>query len=439
MPDALCLPILMRRVLFIAYLYPPIANSGTRRSLCFSNHLADSGWEPVVLTLDAIQERAVDKDSLHEIRAGMRVERVALGSRILAQRLSCWLPRPWRGRLEDALSWRLSARNQVPDEVACWLKPAVARGIALHREKPFDAIYASGWPWTSFLIAQNISEATGLPYVLDYRDNWNPLGAQGANAWDSQNSAQAAHSPGLERAAAASAAAVVTVTETLAHAMAETAGRSDFHIITNGFEPADFASPTPAPEDGLLRVTYTGVWRPGYGLHELYQAIALLKQANAPVLKRLRVEVAGFPPGPALEHGVADVVLERGPVGHDEALRLMQQADVQFLPVPTGFYAEACLPGKVFEYMGSGRPILALAPPNSEVAKVLAEVGGAICLAPGDVAGIAAVLERLSAGESVFDEVRPERLQRYTRAATTAQLVEVLQAAVGAPKKGQRS
>lgn len=439
MPDGSCSPILMRRVLFIAYLYPPIANSGTRRSLCFSNHLLDLGWKPVVLTLDPIQERAIDARSLQEIRSDVQVERVALGSRLQAQRWTRWMPRLWRGRFENALAWRLQASNQLPDEAACWLKPAVARGVELHREQPFDAIYASGWPWTAFLVAQGIASATGLPYVLDYRDNWNPVGEQGANAWDSQSAAQAKCSPALEQRAAAEAAAVVTVTEKLAQAMAVTTGRSDFHVITNGFEPADFASPPPPLNDGLLRITYTGVWRPGYGLHDLYQTIAWLKRAKSPALRRLRIEVAGFAPGPAAEHGVADVVQERGPVSHDEALRLMQQADLQFLPVPTGFYAEACLPGKLFEYLGSGRPILALAPSTSEVAKVLNDVGGAVCLAPGDIAGIATLLERMAADESVIDPVRHQRLQRYTRASTTAQLAGVLESVLPFAKKGSKS
>ncbi len=426
----------MRRVLFVAYLYPPIANSGTRRSLCFGNHLPDQGWQPVVLSLDPVGETAVDPALLREVRAGLQVERVALGSRTVARRWTAWLPDSLAQRLEAGLAWRLQARNEVPDRVSCWLEPAVARGIELHREQAFDAIYASGWPWTGFLVAQKLSEATGVPYVLDYRDNWNPIGTEGANDWDRATDAQKTQSPALELSAARGAAAVITVTEALARAMAPTSGRTDFQVITNGFEPADFAAPMAPVNDGLIRITYTGVWRPGYGLHDLYHAIALLKQSKAPVVQRLRVEVAGFAPGPAQEHGVDDVVQELGPVSHTRALQLMQQADVQFLPVPTGLYADACLPGKVFEYMGSARPILALAPAGSEVAKALGVVGGAACLAPGDVQGLARLLERLGEGEVVFSPVHPEQLQRYTRAATTAQLASVLNSVLGPSKRG---
>jgi hypothetical protein len=66
----------MRRVLFIAYLFPPIANSGTRRSLAFANHLPDLGWEPLVLTLEPEPQAPVDAELLAEVRPGTRVERV---------------------------------------------------------------------------------------------------------------------------------------------------------------------------------------------------------------------------------------------------------------------------------------------------------------------------------------------------------------------------
>ena len=78
----------MRRVLFIAYLYPPIANSGTRRSLSFVNHLPDHGWQPLVLTLADPPVGVCDKTLLSEVREGTSIHRVPLGSALMAQRMS---------------------------------------------------------------------------------------------------------------------------------------------------------------------------------------------------------------------------------------------------------------------------------------------------------------------------------------------------------------
>lgn len=410
----------MRRVLFIAYLFPPIANSGTRRSLAFANHLPDLGWEPLVLTLAPEPRTPLDLELLAEVRPGTRVERVALQSRLRARRWVGWLGE----RAIEALAWRLRARADVPDEAAGWLKPAVERAMALHGSVGFDAIYASGWPWTGFLIAREVARRTGKPYVLDYRDQWTPSGDM---SWEKVSAEQARQNPALERSAARDAAAVVTVTHALVDSVGRDCGRNDLHLITNGFEPADFAGDAAPIGDGLLRITYTGVWRPGYGLQDLYAAIALLKTQGHPELARLRVQAAGFAPGPAAEAGVSEWVAELGPVPHGRALTLMKQADLLYLPVPTGYYATASLPGKLFEYLGCGRPILAVVPERSEVALVLKDTGGGMRSEPGDAAGLAEILLGWLRGEA---SVAPPRgIARYSRAATARRLAQVLDAA----------
>ncbi|WP_457324024.1 glycosyltransferase [Roseateles sp. P5_E11] len=414
----------MRRVLFIAYLFPPIANSGTRRSLAFANHLPGLGWEPLVLSLEPDPRSHVDSELLSEVRPGTRVERVPLQSRVLARRWAGWLPGRLRERAVAALAWRLRARSEVPDQAAGWLKPAVERALSLHKSPGFDAIYASGWPWTGFLIAREVSRRTGKPYVLDYRDQWTPSGDM---AWEQVSAEQARENPALERLAARDAAAVVTVTHALVDSVGRDCGRGDLHLITNGFEPADFAGEASPVADGLLRIAYTGVWRPGYGLQDLYAAIALLQAQGCPELARLRVQAAGFKPGPAAEAGVTAWVTELGPVPHGQAVTLMKQADLLYLPVPTGYYATASLPGKLFEYLGCGRPILAVVPEASEVAQVLNGTGGGVRVEPGDVAGLAQTLQRWLRGEASVDT--PRDIERYSRAATARRLAGVLDAA----------
>lgn len=421
----------MRRVLFIAYLFPPIANSGTRRSLSFVNHLPDYGWEPLVLTVADPQPRVCDLSLLDEVRPGTKVERIALGSAVAANHVARVLaPTGHRERLAGALEWRFANVAHVPDEVASWYPMAVRRGVELHREVGFEAIYASGWPWSSFLIARAIGLRTDCPYVLDYRDLWKPTGT---HKWEISTRAQRLVNPHLERLAAKRAAAVMTVTPSLATMIRQDAAVERVHCITNGYEPCDFLSVSGVARerDSLVRIVYTGVWRPGYGLEDLYRAVKRLKDADSPHWRRLRVSAAGFAPGPARTYGIDDVVDEMGPVSHDAALRLMSQADALYLPVPLGAYATASLPGKLFEYLGSGRPILAAVPADSEVAQVINDVGGAMRVDPGDDAAVARALEVMCSGQAgqLFSALRPGRLARYTRAATTQQLVKVFDAA----------
>jgi glycosyltransferase involved in cell wall biosynthesis len=116
----------------------------------------------------------------------------------------------------------------------------------------------------------------------------------------------------------------------------------------------------------------------------------------------------------------------------------MVESQALFLPVPTGFYARASLPGKLFEYMGSGKPIIAVAPQDSEVTRVLVDVGGACVLSPGDIDGIAKLLAALCDGHPMasFAPRKPEQLEAYTRAATTRQLAGVFDEVFARKKRG---
>jgi glycosyltransferase involved in cell wall biosynthesis len=418
---------IMKKVLVIAYLYPPIFNSGTRRSLEFVNHLPDHGWEPTVLTVDNPDPAYCDPTLLAEVRAGTRIERAPLWSEHAGRKLGRWLAR-WANpaRVAAAVQWRIHRFWNVPDTTACWAPMAVARALALHAEHKFDAIYATGWPWTSFLIAEKISRRTGVPFVVDYRDLWKPADV----AWDQATWLQRRINPLLERRVLRRAAGVIATTRTFLTLLPQDVLPEKRFAITNGFGEGDFAQapPPPATPDGLVRVVYTGVWRPGYGPDDLYLAVKQLKQRQCPHLSRLRIVVAGFAPGPAKEHDIAEFVEEHGRVTHAEALALMSSASALYLPVSKGLYEYASIPGKLFEYLASGRPVLASALAHSEVAGALNHVGGALRLEPGDVDGLAGVLEQLCSGDAgnLFSPRQPDNLNSYKRANLTGQLSQAL-------------
>ncbi len=419
----------MKKVLFIAYLYPPIANSGTRRSLEFVNYLPDSGWEPIVLTVANPPSNSCEPSLLDEIRPGTRVERVRLWSDIAAETIAAFFGIfTDRNRVANGLRWRIERLFQIPDDCAAWRSTAIQHALAVYEREGFDAIYATGWPWTSFLIAAEVSNKTGCPFVVDYRDLWKPSDAE----WDKRTRLQKWIQPHLERKILRNASAVITTTPSFAK-MLENDGAGDKVVcITNGFDPDDFSG-TPVPKisggDGHFNITYTGVWRPGYGPDNLYAAIRYLKDNNSLCLTRIRVTVAGFPRGRAKEYDIEDIVEELGQVPHSQAVGLMKSANALYLPVSKGIYEKASLPGKLFEYLGSNRPIIASSKPDSEVTAVLSSVGGNCVVAPGDIETLAEVIEKLCAteGSTPFSERIPGAVSRYERSNLTKDLASLLE------------
>lgn len=419
----------MKKVLFIAYLYPPIANSGTRRSLEFVNHLPDSGWEPIVLTVANPPSNSCEPSLLDEIRPGTRVERVRLWSDIAAEKIATVFGIFMdRNRVANGLRWRIERFFQIPDDCVAWRSTAIQHAIALYERERFDAIYATGWPWTSFLIAAEVSKKTGCPFVIDYRDLWKPSDAE----WDKHTRLQKWIQPHLERKILRNASAVITTTPSFAKMLENDGARDKAVCITNGFDPDDFSGATVSREPGEdyhVKITYTGVWRPGYGPDNLYAAIRHLKDKKSPCLARLKATVAGFPPGRAREYEIEDIVEELGQVTHSRAVELMTSANALYLPVSKGLYEKASLPGKLFEYLGSNRPIIASSQPDSEVTAILCSVGGNCVVAPGDIEKLGDVIEKLCAtdGSTPFSERIPGAVSRYERSSLTKELAALLE------------
>ena len=414
-----------KNVLFLTYLFPPIANSGTRRSLEFANRLPELGWKPLVVS--GVPDHDDRDDALlDELRPDTAVTRVPLGADVLGQRMGRLLRSQ---RLGDGLAWRIRALWAVPDYCASWQAGAVAAALHLFRTQGFDVIYASGWPWSSFHAAARISRLTGRPFVLDYRDLWHGTGAEFDRARGIHRVVPSQR--GVEDRLLARADAVITTTASFARMLEARRNGRQVHAITNGYAQADFSyfgAPAPLAPGRPVHISYTGIWRLGYGPDELYAAIALLKQRMPHLGQRLRVTMAGFKPGRAQDQHIADIVTELGRVSHGHALEIMESSDALYLPVSGGVYEHASLPGKIFEYVGSGRRIIASAQEGSEVRHLLAAVGHYRAVLPKDIEGLAQVLQTLMHGDEagLFTARNEQAAAAYERSAQAAMLARVL-------------
>jgi len=419
----------MKKVLFIAYLYPPIVDSGTQRSIKFANYLPDYGWKPIVLTVENPPERTFDLSSMHEIVDGTRVERVALWSDVIARKIANFFRvKTLKQRVVEGISWRIRAIWNIPEySSATWRPTAVKRALEIFRDEGYDCIYASGCPWTSFLIARDVSKKTGIPYVLDYRDLWTSW----ESPWETRTRLYRLLAPRQEKSVLKAASAIITVSNTLARVLTDMLPSTSYAsvtCITNGYDPNDYmVEPASKYVPEKVRIVFTGVWKNGYSPSPLYEALKIIRQKSPEAWNQLEVVCAGFTPGPASQYGLEGTVWELGRVPHQEAIALMKSADVLFLPVAEGDYALGSLPGKFFEYLGSVKPIIAAVPDESEVALALSRVGGASRLDPDDVKGLAKVLVEIAHTRGpTWGTPDPLLTARFQRRNLAAQLSDVL-------------
>lgn len=374
----------------VAYYFPPMGLSGVQRIAKFVKYLPASGWRPTVLTVAPGGYFAYD-EALEAEMAAAGVEVVRTRSldptRLFGRRRQVALPAEQTRRRAAQLSqWVM-----VPDNKVGWLPFAVASGLRLHRERRFDAVLSTAPPYTGHLVAAALARLSGLPLLLDYRDDWleNPRHTYPTAAH------QRLHAL-LEGWVMRRAAQVLTINEPIRRALRRRHPATPVEVLPQGYDPADFAQAPAARTPGRLRFVYTGVFydvqTPDYFLRALARLLARRPEARGEVEAVFVGLVPEASRALAADLGLGDVVRWTGYVDHPTAVAHQQAADVLWLTVGRRPGAEGISTGKLFEYLGARRPILALVPEGT-VRETLAPYGAAFVAEPDDEVEIEARLE----------------------------------------------
>jgi glycosyltransferase involved in cell wall biosynthesis len=407
-----------RRVLFIAHQFAPSLEMGARSCAQVARYLPLHGWSPVVLTAHEkyIEERY--RGSADEI-AVLGLPDEVVRTRLLPHPFDLyrWLKstfaRKTRGagaagtavEVDTPLSEKGEFRRlilsalSIPDRHTGWILPAVAAGLKAARQSRAEQIFSSGPCWTNHLVGFALSYLTGLPWTAHFRDPW------AAGSWEAPTSALAARmDKWLERLVVTRAAAVVGVTEEHAAAFRQTypnlpAGK--FAAVPNGYDSGEWNN-LPAgirrdeKSEGKFLIVYAGKFYVERDPQPIFRALKILIDSGEIAREQIQVDLVGWCATSegrsvremAAECGLGDCVNILGPRRRPETLRRMTEADLLLL------LAERLviqIPGKTYEYLRAGRPILALAPEGA-LANLLRKIGGGMVVNPNDTAGVLAAV-----------------------------------------------
>jgi glycosyltransferase involved in cell wall biosynthesis len=430
-----------RTVLVIAYEYPPRGWSGTQRTAKFCRYLPEFGWRPVVLAprrwyLPAPMDETLLEEVAHvpTERTDMLTHEDIVGAFETAGALLGPVLRALgRGPnwLADGLRWRYQ-RFLLPDYACGWIAPAVRRGLALVRRYRPEVIYATGPPHSDLVIGAILSALTGRPLVADFRDLWVDYPGGGVRhtlrEWSGRK---------LERWVCGRADRVVNVTEGNSALLAAKYPHQPperFVTIRNGWDAGDFPS-TPPPRTTKERMTIAYVGSLYYRQTPQWWLRALERAAEAdPALRqavRMRFvgDVGEYEPM-LKESSCADRIERVGPVPHRQAVEAMLAADVLLLLIGVG--GKDVMTGKIYEYLATRRPILAMVPAGGEAAGLLAAAAATRVVDSTDVDGAVAALRSLHEQwrRGQLPEGDVEFAARFERRQLTGQLAEVLDGCV---------
>lgn len=415
-----------RRVLFVTFRFPPHGGGGVHRASRFVKYLPEFGWSPHVLTGPIGDSRPLQDASLLDlVPAQVPVTRTGYFDTQRAFRAL--------GRLHLARVVRVftpSLRNMD----AGWIPYAYRAGLNLLRERQFDLIFSSSYPISCHVAAYLLKRATGLPWVADYRDEWS---TREVLKWPTPLHRRLARA--MDRTIIAAADLVVTTSPVHTERFVQFFPSKDeakYVTITNGFDEDDFSQLKPPAIDARERFTMRHVgslfaWRAP--AHFLAAIQTLIDQKKIPA-DRIAIEFVGntcelgFPR--LREMGVIRIT---GYIPHREAIERMRAADVLLL-----LNTESTnVPVKTYEYLASGRPILAVTPPGP-TSEILRDARAGWSVQPGDADGLAgAVLglyRRWEEGE-LAATTDPSVVRRYSRRALTRGLARLFDSLVVASSR----
>lgn len=434
----------MKRVLLVTYYFPPLGGGGIPRALKLAKYLPAFGWEPHVLTVRNGVWSAADASPLAELPPQVTIHRapMLMPGRLLGRAIrgSSGAQAVTEDRLGSEHPSFLETAKQVfrkvayvPDEFVGWLPFALRLAKRIVREKKIDALISTSPPHTAHLIGGAIRKATGLPWIADFRDPWtrNPSFQHGGGL-------RGRLEERLERGVLRRATRIVTVTEPHREEIItdhrDSVDPRSVLLIPNGFDPEDFEGGTLpaalAPDPGVFRVVYTGGWFDHRSPRTFFEALTLYRATP------------GLPPIEAIFAGTAQAELTAGAerlgvsalvrcVGYLPAracCALQRSADALLLIVNARGRGVTQIPGKTFQYLGAGRPVLALSPPGI-VADLVRKTGAGLVVDPDDARGVARSLVAMAKAKSAgmpSGGADPRTLVPYTRRAIAERYAAVL-------------
>lgn len=428
-----------RKVLIITYYWPPFGGSGVQRWLKFVKYLPQFGWEPVVFTPENPIFFNRDESLLEDIPPSVEIIKLPIwepvnffnkanrtlgqqqvsqsnlvtkNKKSLFQRISIWI----RGNLF------------IPDGRVFWVKPAAKFLDDFVRSNKITHVVTTGPPHSMHLIGLKLKKSNpSIKWVADFRDPW--------TEWDLLENlsltklAWTIHRK-KELDVLRTADRVVTIAPFHVKRLEAISSRK-VDLITNGFDEADFQN-LKLQKTEYFTIRHVGNVDDLRDPRPFMSALALCCESNPEFSERTKVEFIGdvnveFQSEIRANKILSKITTFKPPVSHQEILELYQRTDLQLLILAHTSIAPGNLPGKFFEYMASGNPILALGPVKGDAGIILKGAEAGLIFEREDLPGIKEGLLFYFEAWQIQTTAKPNvGFSAYSRKNLTGQMVNLL-------------
>ena len=373
-----------RKVLIIAYYFPPMGLSGVQRTVKFAKYLPQFGWQPTVLTVNPTGYYALDESLLKEVEeAGVEIVRTNSldANRLFRKKGVVKMPSE---RIRKVLQF-LGDTFFIPDTKIGWKRRAVRKAKEILQREQFDLLFATAPPHTDFLIGTALKKETKIPLVVDYRDSW----LQYPYKYFPTPLHRYLHYR-LEKRVLKAADRVLVTHRRVKENLLKRHRSLQYHdvtILSQGYDPTDFnVKPSERQQMPLrMRITHTGTFYGGRNPSTILRALKNVLERHTQLRGRIEINFIGNIRGED-QHlvktlGLQNDVIFQGYLEHKESVQQILSSDVLWFVLDNDYQT----PGKLYEYFGARKPILASIV-DGYTKQLIQETQASVCIPVHDLA-----------------------------------------------------
>lgn len=442
-----------KKILIITYYWPPAGGPGVQRWLKFAKYLPDFGWKPVIYTPENPSYPLLDESLLKDIPENIEIVKTKIREPYqIAEKLNKSNKKFKAGQFDigENQSWKsklsiwVRGNFFIPDARVFWVKPSIKFLKRYLKENKIDVVVTSGPPHSLHLIGLNLKKRLpDLKWIADFRDPWTEISYY--KHLRLTKTSDKKHRQ-LERDVFKNADITLATSYSDAENFRKNGAKAV--CITNGFDEADAHKTAKSQNRKIINqqnnsqtlqsvnfktfvLSYIGVLEQLRNPENLWKALSELVKTNSDFAEHFTLKFAGIIDDKILSSiensALKKHVLNLGYLSHDKAVEEMQSSDMLLITNFPNESSKGIIPGKIFEYLATGKQIISFGPDQADVSKILAETNAGKHFSYHDSKTIKSfVLEKFELWKSGNLFENTQNIEQFSRRNLTNKLADIL-------------
>jgi glycosyltransferase involved in cell wall biosynthesis len=422
------------KILIITYYWPPAGGPGVQRWLKFVKYLPDFGIQPIVYIPENPTYPIIDENLIKEVSNKAIILRhkifepyqlASFFSKNKTKKISSGIiPNQKKQSFMDKLFLLIRGNLFIPDARVFWVKPSVLFLEKYIIENKIDTIVTSGPPHSLHLIGLELKRKLSVKWIADFRDPWTTIGYH--KSLRLSNYAAKKHKF-LEHKVLNTADTIIVTSKTTKTEFKAITSKA-IAVITNGYDDEEVENQV---LDAKFSLAHIGSFLSERNPCILWESLAELLSEIPDFKKHLEIKLIGAVSqevlGTIAQFGLNSYLSNLGYVSHSEAIAHQKKSQVLLLIEINSKETRSIIPGKLFEYMVSGRPIIAIGPNGSDFAEIITNTNTGVFFDYSEKENLKKmILDCYNQYLSGKLQTHGVGLQKYSRKSLTKELVELL-------------